>query len=228
MTTEKPCDRATAAVTYKIGGVDVTDEVPLSKTTDGWRLDRVTSDLTLENVHFLEVNGQKLTQAAQKVLPGTYTAEPVSPNLSLDGDVSVTVLRTGETDAAITPKVNLSKEGVDLVKKTAKKSLDTCLAAKVSNPPNCPWEFSEDGLTVTKNSVSYSLKNDPWENFKPGLVPDDLAATAKIPLKFEATAEVTYKGITGRVGQVFDTDTYLRVDLASDKPTVIWSKDKFK
>ena len=87
--------------------------------------------------------------------------------MSLDGDVSVTVLRTGETDAAITPKVNLSKEGVDLVKKTAKKSLDTCLAAKVSNPPNCPWEFSEDGLTVTKNSVSYSLKNDPWGTSNP-------------------------------------------------------------
>lgn len=226
--TEKPYDRATAEVTYKLGGTEVTDQISLSQTADGWRLDKVVSDLTLASVHALTVNNQELTQTEQQVLPGTYTAEPVSESVSLTGEASATVLRVGDTAAEITAKPTLSDAGIALTKKTAKKSLDTCIAAKVSKPPNCPWEFSDEGVKVTKDSIKYTLKNDPWQKFDPKLVSDDLAATAKLPLKFEASAEVTYKGVTGRVGRTFDTNTYLRVDLAADEPTVIWSHEKFK
>ncbi len=226
--TEKPYERATVDVTYKLGDNEVTDQIPLSQTADGWRLDRVTSDLTLASVHALTVNNQEVTQTAQQVLPGTYTAEPVSDSVKLTKGTSATVLRPGETTAEITAKASLSDAGIALVKKTAKKSLDTCLASKVSAPPNCPWHLSEEGVKVTKNSIKYTLKNDPWKKFSPKLLSDDLAATAQIPLTLEASAEATHKGITGKVSRTFDTKTHLRVDLSSDEPTVIWSKDKFK
>ena len=79
VTTEKPYDRATAAVTYKIGGVDVTDEVPLSKTTDGWRLDRVTSDLTLENVHFLRSTARSSPRPHRRFCPVHTPPSPCRP-----------------------------------------------------------------------------------------------------------------------------------------------------
>lgn len=224
VTTADPYDRATVSVKYRIGDTEVAEEVPLTHTEQGWRLDNVTSDLTLASAHALTVNGQPVTQTTQKVLPGTYTASSVSKYVDLVGDASVTVLKAGETGAAIAATPELSKEGVDVALKTAQDQFSVCLASKVSNPPDCPWVLSEGDGTMKVNSIKYELKNDPWKKLTFTLDPERLGALGSIKFEVLATAEITSKGITGKVSKAVKGDRNVWVDLDADPPTVVWGE----
>lgn len=224
ITTADPFDRATAEVSYKIGEAEVTGAVPLTHTPQGWRLDQVTSDLTLASTNTLTVNGARVSSTMLKVLPGTYTAESASKFVDLDGVANATVLKAGESGAAIAAKPQLSKLGVDTVTNLAKQSLNTCLAAKISNPPNCPWEMTENDSKVKKGSVVFKLTNDPWKGFTPTLSPDFLTAVGNTQIKIKATAYVELSDRGGLVSSQLDVDTPIWVDLTVDPPVLVWAK----
>lgn len=224
VTASEPYERAVANVSYQLGKESITLDVPLSHTPQGWRLDHVVSDLTLSHTNGLLVNGQAVPTTNLKVLPGTYTATPISDVVELEGETTVTVLKAGDTGAAIPATPKLSAVGVDKTKKAAVAALNACLASKVSAPPNCPWAMNDAGVEVAKDSVKYTLGNDPWANFTPTLEAEALSATGSTNLVVDATATVTYQGVTGTVSRKIETPLVLHVDLTAEPPTVVWSK----
>ena len=219
----KPYDTATAEVFYTIGDKEVTTAQALSRDGLTWKIDDALTPLTVSGTRGFTVNGVDPTQTTHQVLPGTYTAAPISEMLALDGTRAVTVASTGGAPTVLTVTPVLSEMAVTDVTTAAKNALKTCLESRVSAPPGCPWVLNEKGATVKPGSVRYALVNDPWKAFKPTLDLATMTARSPIKVKIEATAAVTFEGRTGQVTAPIEFDSKVVSDLTSSPLPIAWT-----
>lgn len=221
--TAEPYETATVPVSYTVGGETVTTDVALTREGSAWKIDEALTELTLTGTEGLTVNGVDPTQATHLVLPGTYTAAPASEAIALDGTPVATVAAPGADPVTIDVTPELSERAATDVTAAAKKALETCLDARVSAPPGCPWSLDEKGATVKPGSVRYSLENDPWKGFEPTLDLATMTARGRVTVEVEATATVTFEGRTGEVTAPIDFTSTLVSDLTTRPYTVAWT-----
>ena len=216
-------NEATANATYRLGDEQVSTQLRL--VGDGrtsWRIAGGTAVLSVPETRGLNVNGAALTEAANPVFPGTYTAAPLSNYLRLDGETTAFIANPAQEGAQIAVTPTLSDAGHDAVLTAVKTRFDECLAATVSRPADCPFGVATDGVDIAPDSVRWTLTNDPWTGFAPTVDPSSLIAGGTFHFELTGTATVTINGLTGEVSQPFAYDRAFEVDLTQSPAVVVW------
>lgn len=220
---EQRDEQATANATYRIGDELIGTQLQL--VGDGrtsWKIAGGTAVLTVPETRGLTVNGATLTEAANPVFPGTYTATPRSEYLSLDGETTAFIGNPAQEGAQIAVTPMLSDAGHEAVLTAVKTRFDECLAATVSRPADCPFGVSTEGVEIAPDSVRWTLTNDPWDGFTPTVDPSSLLASGAFYYEITGTATVTINDLTGEVSQPFAQHRDFEVDLTQSPAVVVW------
>ena len=214
---------ATVAVTYRLGGQDVSADLELVGGLTSWKVADGLSDLTVTNIVGVRVNGASVGQPVNPVFPGTYTATPSIEQVALDGTPTVTLPAATTPPATIDVTPRLSDAGLQQARDAARAALDACIASKVSAPPGCPWQIDETGVQIAPDSVTYTLKNDPWAGYAPTLDLATMSAKGVVHYTVDAAATITTADRSGEVTATLDRDTLVAVDLTTTPLAVTWS-----
>lgn len=216
---------ATADVSYTIGEADV--NITLNLVGDGrtsWRITNGLTELTLSPTAALRVNGAVVDQPTYPVLPGTYTATPVTDRIALGEEASVLITDPLVEGATISPSYSVSETGREAILSTLTQDVDRCLASTESQMDGCPFGVDPGDAEVKPGSVRFDLKNDPWKDFAPDLDPTTLKATGTVTFDINVTATVTFDGRTSDAASLsMSVDRTWAVDLSQDALTVNWT-----
>ncbi|MFV0406133.1 MAG: hypothetical protein ACK5LN_04845 [Propioniciclava sp.] len=216
-------ETATAAVSYSLGEEAI--EVTLSLVGDGrtsWRISDGLSNLALTGTDALTVNGAEVSEPSYSVLPGTYTATPVSDLLTLGEQTTAVVTDPSDEDAILTPEYALSKKGAESVQAIVKKQFDECLAATETEPDGCPFGVNPGEAQVEPGSVRFTLENDPWKDFSALLDPAAMTASGRISFEVTITATATFEGRTGLARLVSKSNRGWTIDLTQEPLAAVW------
>lgn len=210
----------TAKVRYSIGDQPQTVDLPLRKVGDEWRIDKVSApvDLGLNGPERL-VNGVKVPPGTYNLFPGSYSVTSTNPLIGLDRTEFVL---TSPTDPQVdwAPEPVLSDEGRNRSIEAGRKLVNDCLNVKELAPENCPFiRWREDGLTIDKSTLRYTLKNDPFANVKFDFNGATMTASTTIEVSHEIQASATRNGQRGTlVPQTQTNPAGLSVKLGSGTP----------
>lgn len=218
-------ETATADVSYTIGDTEVA--VTLDLVGDGrtsWHITDGLADLTLTSSDALTINGAAVDQLSYPVLPGSYTAAPVTDLISLGDDTTVLINDPLGEGATISPAYSVSEAGRETILSTLKADIDRCLASTESVMDGCPFGIDPGETEVKAGSVRFELTNDPWADFAAELDPTTLTATGTVTFTIDATASVTFDGRTNDAAETtIEADRTWAVDLTQEPMIVAWT-----
>lgn len=188
----------TATVTYSIGDQPQTIDLPLRKVGDEWKLDQVSAPVKLGlNGPDRMVNGVTVRPGAYNMFPGSYSVTSTNPLIGLDRTEFVLNAPTA-TDTDWEPEPVLSDEGRNRSIEAGKRIIDDCMKAKELAPANCPFiQWREEGLTIDKATINYTLKNDPWKDVEFRFNGATMTASATVQVTNEIRASATKDGRRG-------------------------------
>lgn len=212
-------------VTYRLGDLPVTTALTL--TGDGrtaWKVADGTSELLINDIRALTVNGARLNEPGNPVFPGTYTATSVSDLVTLTGEPTAVIPDPSHPVGNLTVAHAFNEKGNQAVLAAVKGNYDACLAATESLPPGCPFGVLTDNVEVAPGSVRFAAANDPWAGFAPTFDPDAMTAKGTLHSQVNATATVTANGVTIEGATIaLAADRTYTVDLTREPLTVAWA-----
>lgn len=214
---------ATAQVSYRLGEQDV--QTTLALTGDGrsdWKIADGTSELLINETRNLTVNGATLTEPANPVFPGTYTAASANQHVQLTGEGTATIPSPEVPSASLNVTQGLSEAGQQAVTAAVKARFDECLTSKESLPGNCPFGVNTEGVELGPEGVTYALTNDPWTGMVSELDAGAMSAGGTFHFEVTATATVTREGLTTTLTLPLAADRGYNVDLTQDPLAVTW------
>lgn len=210
----------TAKVRYSIGDQPQTVDLPLRKVNGEWKIDQVSAPVELGlNGPDRLVNGVTVPPGAYNLFPGSYSVTSTNPLVGLDRtEFVLTSPIDPQTDWA--PEPVLSDEGRNRSIEAGRKLVNDCMNVKELAPENCPFiRWREDGLTIDKSSLRYTLKNDPFQNVEFRFNGETMTASATIEVTHEIQASATRNGQRGTlVPQTQTNPAGLSVKLGSGTP----------
>lgn len=194
-------DTTTVDATFKLGEETVTQQFPLTKVGDDWKLANPyatvsLSEVKLDNLPML-INGVKTTGDSAVLLPGSYKLTTGLKAIGYGEDEFVVKSATGQPTMPTTA-ATLTEAGTKTFISAAKAALKNCLAKREVAPNGCPnFVTTGPGQSIDPDSVRWSSHANTWDNFKGGLVDSgngSYLAKGKLGLKFLFSARGTYNG----------------------------------
>lgn len=211
------------SATFTVQGVEAATDFAVTNTPEGWRLDSVTNPVDLGDID-VKVNGAKATGIVE-AFPGTYKMTSANDRLKVDRD-DLGVLEVGkELPADWTTQPELSDKGRKDVIAAGKRALDGCLSKKELAPQGCPmlrWQES-NGIRVEKETLNYTLTNDPWRDFDPRLAANGTEATGTLSTKIRLQADATQHGAAGTVEDEQERSFTLVADVSEPQVKVTFT-----
>lgn len=211
------------SATFMVQGVEAAADFAVTNTPEGWRLESVTNPVDLGDIA-VKVNGVKATGVVE-AFPGTYTMTSANDRLKVDRS-DLSVLEVGkELPADWTTQPELSDKGRKDVIAAGKRAIDGCLAKKELMPQGCPmirWE-EKDGIRLDKETLKYTLTNDPWRDFDPRLAANGTEATGTLTTKVRLQANATQNGAEGTVEDKQEQSFTLVADVSEPRVKVTFT-----
>ncbi len=223
---------AQVAATYLLGTKPVTAQYHVVRNGSSWSIKDGLTELKVPKVRGTSlkaiVNGRPVTRATITVFPGSYRATVDNRYLALADGNTVLVTAPDQTSGRFTLNPTLTSSGKEAALTAARKALNECLAATVSEPAGCPntirWASPRARQAA---SVRWTLLNDPW------LETPTLVSDAKQPGLVSATVPVlahVYASTTTQWGRTYTWQRKLplveptfTVDLTDRHPVATWS-----
>lgn len=223
---------AQVTATYLLGAKPVTAQYRVVRNGSSWSIKDGLTELEVPKLRGTSlkaiVNGRPVSKSRITVFEGSYRATLDNRYLALGGDTTVLVTGPDQASGRFTLRPTLTAKGKEAALTAARKALDECLAATVSEPVGCPntirWA-SPRARAAT--SVRWTLLNDPWVE-KPTVVSD-----AKQPGLVSGTVPIlahVYASTTTQWGRTYIWQRKLplveptfTVDLMDQHPVATWS-----
>ncbi|HHV22368.1 MAG TPA: hypothetical protein GXZ30_12685 [Propionibacterium sp.] len=210
----------TATVSYSLGEDPQTIDLPLRRVGAEWKVDQVAAPVNLGlNGPDRLVNGVTVPPGAYNLFPGSYSVTSTNPLIGLDRTEFVLDAPTA-SDTDWEPEPVLSDEGRTRSIEAGRRIIDDCMKVKELQPENCRfilWE--EQGLTIDRSSITYTLKNDPFQDVEFRFNGATMTATATVPVTNEIRATATQNGRRGTLVPTQQTNTIgIAVKLGSGTP----------
>lgn len=162
------------AVSYTAGSQRVTTQVPVRRQADGaWRLDHATVSVSISAKRSsgvpVIINGRKVDANLLEVFPGGYAIATGLPFVEYAPGAGFSVSRLDATPEVTQLATRLTGEGERALRTAAEASLARCLEQRSLAPPNCPFATTS-AEPIDPNSIRWSLRNRPFDAFKPRIV----------------------------------------------------------
>lgn len=215
----------TVNVRYSLGDQPQTVDLPVRKVGTDWKMSQVSAPVELgllgpERI----VNGVNVEPGDYNLFPGSYSVTSANPLVTLaTSEFVLTAPAPSVTDWS--SELSLTPEGTNQSLEASKRAVEQCLESKELEPPDCPFiQWAEDGLSIDKSTIRYTLKNDPWVNAQFAFDAGTMTATTSVPVEHEIRAQATQNGTRGAlVPQTQRRTAHIIVKVADGTPQVTFS-----
>ena len=203
-------------------------QVPVIFTARGWRLSKVTSEVTLDSIPAglnVTLNGQALPAGpTATVFPGAYQVADSLAEIDLRDKPLIVDAPGTVFNVELSPV--LTNAGKKKLRALALDSLKTCLAQRSINPKGCPnVAAAAKGQTVIDKTVRWSVQGDPWAKASydvSAVKPTE--ASGKATFTFRLVCSLKQDGATYQIDQTIPYPVLFTADLAEQQPTIVWQR----
>ena len=155
-------------VTFTRGGEPGSDTYTVTRTADGYKIDRVSGTVTFVTAGVdklpLLANGVEVRTTSVELFPGEYAFTTGLKNVDWGGDARATVRIALPSDVPrLAPRI--TDAGKQAFLAGAKKIVGTCTAKRELNPSgDCPFGLRQPsaGPKVPDSTVRWRLEGNPW------------------------------------------------------------------
>jgi len=216
-----PSPPTTVSALYQVGGDPVSQSFSVRQVGDFWKLGEVTAELDLSPLRSgglpLTVNGAPIETDVVAALPGAYTFATELKFLTFANRSVLTVTGPStQLSAEVGPSV--TDVGKDAAVDAAKKSFESCLKVKSVNPKNCPFNISDRGLSLRKDTIVWSVEDgDPFDKAKVTAA----GAVASVTITYSVKLTASCTGFIQCTGTDSGTNT-ARINLLAEPLVAKW------
>jgi len=156
--------------TYKLGSRTVTETFAVVLVGTDWKLKQVVAEVSLaadrEPGVPMKINGATVKSDTVSLFPGSYVVTSGLKTLSYGSHNTLLVKRPTDLPTSRL-KVTLTSAGKKVGRAAAKKSYESCLQAKSTQPKGCPFGLSAGSFKINKSTVKWQQRgSDPFEKAK--------------------------------------------------------------
>lgn len=222
--------QGTAMVPVTVRQADTTKDwqVPVIQTPQGWRLSKVTSEITLGGLPSglaLTLNGQALPAGpTATVFPGAYAFADTVPEIDFKDKPLIVDAPGSVFNVELTPV--LTDAGKKKLRTLAQAAVKNCLAQKSITPDGCPnVAAAAKGQTVIDKTVKWTLKGDPWKAATYSVSPEEpTKASGKSKFTFRLVCSLKQDGATYQIDQSIPYTMVFSADVIDPAATVSWQR----